>query len=87
VSEERSTFAVMVRPVGSHCWTVESLAVTRVGAETAAAEWRNRKIRFANGSMHLQSTAIVELKLPGEPDKTQQHYEADTAGTVKRSVA
>jgi hypothetical protein len=66
---------------------VEGLAVTRDGAERAAAEWRNRKIRFANGSMHLQSTAIVEWKLPSEPDKTQQHYEADNAGTVKRSIA
>lgn len=86
MSEYKSTFAVMVRPVGSHCWTVEALAVTRDGAEKRAAECRNQKITFADRSVHLQSTAIVELSLPRETDKAQQHYEAAAVGTVKLSI-
>lgn len=75
-------YITMVRPVGSHCWTVEGIATSMEVAEKRAEECRNRKIRFANGSMHLQSTAIVEAVLPRDPDKRQDHYTSHGTGSV-----
>lgn len=79
-------FIVLVRPVGSNCWTTERIAKTKPVAERYATEERNKKIRFADGSMHLQSTAIVELDLPSEPDKTQQHYEPNNVGDTTLGI-
>lgn len=80
-------FIILVRPVGSNCWTTERIAKSIAFAEQYAAEERNKKIRFADGSMHLQSTAIVELDLPGDPDKTQQHYDPSNVANTVRGVA
>lgn len=83
----KSYYIVLVRPVGSHCWTVETIAVTAGGANKRAAECRNAKIRFADGSVHIQSTCIVHVTLPAEPDKTQQHYDQGLTGTVMMCLA
>jgi hypothetical protein len=80
-------FIVLIRPVGSGCWTIERIAPSREAADRYAAEERNKKIRFADASMHLQSTAIIEAELPSERDATQQHWEAHEVATVTRSVA
>lgn len=79
-------FIILVRPVGSNCWTTERIAKTKPVAEQYATEERNKKIRFADGSMHLQSTAIVELCLPSEPDITQQHYEPHAVGDTTLGI-
>lgn len=79
-------FIVLIRPVGSNCWTTERIAKSRAVAEQYAVEERNKKLRFADGSMHLQSTAIVELDLPGDPDKTQQHYDPLNIGNTMRGI-
>jgi hypothetical protein len=79
-------YIVMIRPVGSYCWTAERIAKTEAAAERLARDERNRKIRFADGSMHLQSTAIVQVELPDDRDETQQHYGCAGAATVERSI-
>lgn len=78
---------ILVRPVGSDCWTVETIAGSPSHAELSAAELRNEKIHFADGSVHLQSTAIVCAMLPKATDATQQHYESGVAATVMRGIA
>lgn len=73
-------FITLIRPVGSNCWTTQRLAPTKEAAERQAQEERNAKIVFKDGSVHLQSTAIVCVMLPNEPDTTQQHYEPELHG-------
>lgn len=79
-------YVTFVRPVGSRCWTPERLATTLEAAERHAIEERNRKVKFADGSVHLQSTATVLVILPEVPDTTQQHHEPDVTGTVKLGI-
>lgn len=83
----KTTYLTLIRPVGLHCWTVERHSPTLEGAERQAAEERNRKIVFADKSVHLQSTAIIRVDLPGELDTSQQHWEPGSAATVVRSIA
>jgi len=70
----KTYYIVFVRPVGSSCWTSERIATTEAMAEQYAEEERNRKIRFADGSVHLQSTAIVSVNLPDSPDRWVNGY-------------
>ncbi len=79
-------YIVFIRPVGSRVWTSERIATSRDAAERYAAEERNKKVRFADGSVHLQSTAVVQVELPEPPDSTQQHFEAWELGTCTRSI-
>lgn len=79
-------YITFVRPVGSSCWTAERIAPSDEAAYRQAVEERNKKIHFADGSLHLQSTAIVAVLLPAEIDATQQHYEPDVTGAVKRGI-
>lgn len=79
-------YVTFIRPVGSGCWTPERLAPTAEAADRYAIEERNRKIRFADGSVHLQSTATVLVMLPEAADTTQQHHDPDVAGTVKLGI-
>ena len=79
-------YVTFVRPVGSKTWTPERLAPTPDAADRQAIEERNRKVRFADGSLHLQSTAIVLVELPEEPDTTQQHHEAVRSATVRLGI-
>lgn len=80
-------YVTFIRPVGSRCWTAERVAGTPDGAEKQAAEERNKKVTFADGSVHLQSTAIVMIELPTEVDASIQHFEPAGLGLVRRSVA
>lgn len=82
----KPVYLVMVRPVRSACWTVERIASSQAVAERLANEERNRKIRFANGSVHLQSTAIICAQLPEDRDETQQHFDSEVAATVVRGI-
>ena len=79
-------YVTFIRPVGSGCWTPERLAPTAEAADRQAIEERNRKVRFADGSVHLQSTATVLVMLPEAADTTQQHHDSHVAGTVKLGI-
>jgi len=79
-------YVTFVRPVGSGCWTVERLAARPDAADRQAVDERNKKVLFADGSVHIQSTATVLVMLPEVPDTTQQHHEPDVTGTVKLGI-
>lgn len=82
----KTYYVTFVRPVGSKTWTPERLAPTPDAADRQAIEERNRKVRFADGSLHRQSTAIARVELPEEPDTTQQHHDPDRIATVKLGI-
>ncbi len=71
----KTYYIVFVRPVGSSCWTSERIATTKAMATKYARDERNTKIRFADGSLHLQSTAIAEVELPEMPDSCVTNYD------------
>lgn len=71
----KTYYIVFVRPVGSSCWTSERIATTKAMAMKYADEERIRKIRFADGSLHLQSTSIVSVKLPESPESSRMSYD------------
>lgn len=74
----KTYYIVFVRPVGSKCWTSERIATTKTMATKYAAEERNKKIKFADGSLHIQSTAIVRVNLPELPDSSCIAYDFTT---------
>lgn len=65
---------VLVRPLGSGCWTVEHIAWTEERAVELASVCRARVLRFADGTTHKSSTAIRCVKVPKEPEKVPAHY-------------
>ena len=80
----KAYYVVFIRPVGSHCWTPERLATNEETAKEYAEEERNRKITFVDGSVHIQSTAIVRVNLPELPDSSCMDYDF-TTGTGRLS--
>ncbi|MHB9007632.1 MAG: hypothetical protein ACYDC1_11940 [Limisphaerales bacterium] len=82
----KSYYLTMIRPVGSSCWTFARISTGPKYADRSGVEERNRKVPFADGSLHLQSTATIRVELPAEPDQVQTHNDPETTATVKIGI-
>jgi hypothetical protein len=73
----KDLYIILIRPVGSHCWTTQTISNSNEHAEKHAQDLRHEKVVFADGSAHLQSTRIVCVQVPSDVDIRQMHYPVD----------